>query len=153
MRTHKVIMGHLVYGRSPGQKRLTTEQPSWPSGAMLRISALARGEVDQKWLDEAAKLIKDSITAPYVSTQISTLGGGAGPVFKRAAILITISLQPKNDWPNGILENSTYGRFSLDSTGGLEMFSGHAKMKLRKTAVKTVEEAIKKLNNWVLVNK
>jgi len=136
-----------------GQKRLTTEQPSWPSGAMLRISALARGEVDQKWLDEAAKLIKDSITAPYVSTQISTLGGGAGPVFKRAAILITISLQPKNDWPNGILENSTYGRFSLDSTGGLEMFSGHARMKFRKTAVKTVEEAIKKLNNWVLVNK
>jgi len=90
--------------------------------------------------------IKESISPvpfPYVNGQISTLGG-----MQRPTILLRVSLQPKEEWTNGIFENSVYAHVSISNDGTMEMFSGCMKPKLRKSHVISVHDAINKLSVW-----
>jgi len=94
-----------------------------------------------------AHLVKEGIHAPYVSVNISTLGG-----LERASILISLSLDPKEKWINGIYHNSRYLQFNLERDGELECFSGsrHSQgLKFRKTRVKSVQAAIDKINSYL----
>lgn len=88
---------------------------------------------------------KTKIKAPYTRSYASTLGGE-----HRATLMFVISLDPRESWANGILENSHYGKGSLDYTGVLEIFSGHGPLrKFRKTRVKSLDQAAEKLNAWI----
>lgn len=95
---------------------------------------------------EYAKKIEKEINAPVVETSISTLGGK-----DRSSIMISISLDPKNEWPNNIFQNSRYMQFSLDYEGILEQFTKSYKIekKFRKARPKSIEDAIKKINNYI----
>ena len=90
--------------------------------------------------------LQDNILAPYAAIIASTLGG-----VDNINILITISLLPKNEWPNGILENSKYARFHFYRDGSLQMFSGNIG-KFRKCTVKTIENAVDKINIFITKN-
>ena len=93
----------------------------------------------------SAKLMQNKIEAPYVGAQVSTLGGK-----ERVTILLVVSLDKKEDWSNHILENSRYMRFHFYNTGVLEEFSGSRfSKKFRKTTVKSVAEAIAKINQYI----
>lgn len=98
---------------------------------------------------EAIKKMNAHIKAPYVGVQYSDLGGP-----QHVGIYMLISLDKKGDWPNSIIENSRYFRMSLSNEGKLELFSGgfHPQLrpyKFRKATVKSVDDAIKKINDFI----
>ena len=87
------------------------------------------------------------LNAPYVSVSLSTLGGQ-----ENSALMLTISLDPKEAWANGILQNSRYAHFSIDSADNkVELFSGGYKLnKFRKTApIKSILDAAEKIQKWI----
>jgi hypothetical protein len=96
-------------------------------------------------VSEQVAYINKSIIAPYVSTTYSTLGG-----VKNISMMITISLDSKEKWRGSILHNSRYAMFHLTNNGRLEMFSGNTAKKMRRSMVSSVEEAIKKINKYLM---
>jgi hypothetical protein len=96
-------------------------------------------------IDLVVNKLQTGIKAPWVRVNKSTLGGPT-----RASAMITVSLDPKNDWINDILQNSRYFNMSYNIDGTLELFSGGHKMpKFRKTKAKNVEDAIGKINKFI----
>jgi hypothetical protein len=93
---------------------------------------------DKGLVDKVSK----GIHAPYVNVSISTLGG-----VDRASLLIKLSLDPKEKWGNGILQNSRYAMFRVDRPGTVELFSGGGKF--RNANVKTLDDAINKINDYI----
>jgi hypothetical protein len=90
--------------------------------------------------------IKENIKAPYVNAYYSSLGGE-----KNISVLVTVSLDEKETWANKILENSRYFKLHITNDGRLEMFTKSHKIseKFRKTKVKSVDEAINKINTFI----
>lgn len=92
-----------------------------------------------------AEVIRDalSLIAPIVQVRVSSLGGSH-------SLLIHVSLDHKEDWPNSIVENSRYSRFHL--TGGrLDQFarSYKIKSKLRAGKVKSASHAADRIAGWI----
>jgi len=101
---------------------------------------------DAEKMKEALIEIKRNLTPypfPYINGYVSTLGGA-----ERASIMLTVSLQPKEQWKYRILENSVYAHISIGHNGVMEMFSGCIKPKLRKTKVTSTNDVIAKLHVW-----
>jgi hypothetical protein len=94
--------------------------------------------------DSAIEKLKTGIKAPYVKVYKSTLGGE-----HRTSILITISLDPKEKWISGIIENSNYVKLHYSYAGIIEYISG--RIKFRKTTVNSVKDAINKINRAITV--
>jgi hypothetical protein len=105
---------------------------------------------DVETADGFIKEIERGIKVPFFKGYKSTLGGD-----KNVAIMFTAGMDDKSDWPNGILENSRYGKFHLDNDGVLELHSGGFKLpkKFRKTVVRDAKDLIRKVNRWVDQNK
>lgn len=93
--------------------------------------------------------VEAKLKAPYVSVGgISKLGGAT-----RQSFGVTVSLDPKEKWSNGILENSRYAKFMVwmhDSS--IEMISGHGTAKFRKARFKNADDAASKFVKWVASN-
>jgi hypothetical protein len=101
---------------------------------------------DKQQMIGALVEIKRNLTPypfPYINGYVSTLGGES-----RSSIMLTVSLQPKEQWKYGIMENSAYAHISIGHDGAMEMFSGCIKPKLRKTHVSGINEVIIKLHVW-----
>ena len=104
--------------------------------------------------DNARMIVADrfnsEIKAPYIQTDISTLGGK-----ENASVMMTVSLDPKESWNNGIMENSRYAKFMIERDGRIEAFTQSYKLanKFRSAKVKSISDAITKINNWVDKNK
>jgi hypothetical protein len=82
---------------------------------------------------------------PYSKGYISTLGGE-----DRASYMLNVSTTTKDQWTNGILQNSHYGQFRIDKAPQgyvLEHFSGTLP-KFRKSVSKTLDELVAKLNAY-----
>ena len=89
--------------------------------------------------------VESKIKAPYVHSQVSTLGGVA-----RAAIMIRVSLDPKSKWANGIYQNSRYAMWHLGRDGTLEQFSVNYRLKkMRKQKATSLPDAIARINKWI----
>jgi hypothetical protein len=111
-------------------------------------SLIAAGQVfDMTTVDDWVNKLQSGIKAPTVGVKYSTLGGE-----KDVSILIMVSMDDKKDWINNILENSHYVRLHLYNDGVLDMISGHVKpaKNFRKTRVMSVEDAIMKINRYVV---
>jgi hypothetical protein len=94
---------------------------------------------------------KDIITKgleslPYLNVSRSTLGGD-----DKASILISISLDKKETWKNGIYQNSRYRQFHMYD-GKIESISGYGCEKFRKASVKDANDAVDKIIKWVQKN-
>ncbi len=94
--------------------------------------------------------ILNNINAPFVQYQVSTLGGK-----DRASILLRVSLDPKDQWANGIFQNSKFMQFRVSINGEAEQFTlSHVlKKKFRKTKVKSLEEFVNKANKYIEIVK
>ena len=96
---------------------------------------------------KVVKEIKQYLKVPFVSAQVSTLGGDMD-----ASLMLTISLDKKEDMKGGMLQNSRTANFKLDRNGALEQFSKSYKIptkKMRKTKVTSLKAAAQKINAWV----
>ena len=92
--------------------------------------------------------LKEKINANYKHLQVSSLGGK-----ENSALLVTISLDKKEDWYNGILQNSKYYMFHIDRLGNVENFNrSHEVKQVRKKKVNTLDEAIRYINDKIKVN-
>lgn len=93
-----------------------------------------------KELNALGKVLKRKIKAPLVYGSISTLGGA-----HRATLMLTVVLDEKDDWPNGIMENARYHRYSIDNEG-IENFSGAGRPFMRKGKFKSFDDVARKIN-------
>ena len=102
--------------------------------------------LDYENIYDDVKLLQSKIKAPFVNVYSSALGGK-----KNVAILITFSLDDKKDWANKILENSRYVKLYFDNTGVIELTTQSNKLpkKWRKVRVKSVDDAISKINKFI----
>ena len=87
------------------------------------------------------ELIGLAIKAPYVSSYISRLGG-------EPSLMLTVSLDKRSDWCNGILQNSRYAHFMASPDGTVEHFSGSLP-KFRKCRVADDDSLAAKINKWI----
>lgn len=102
---------------------------------------------DETNVEEVYEKIEEGIKAPWVKVFKTSIGKGKHIIFK-------VSLDKKEDWPNNIYENSRNFQFSLDADStksNLELYTKDYKIKekFRKTKVKSVEDAIKKVNIYL----
>lgn len=90
--------------------------------------------------------LNDKIDAPVKKAVYSTLGGD-----RNVSILVSISLDPKESWGNGIYENSRYLKFRIEQDGVIEQFLKSYKIpaKFRKTKAKSVADVISKINAYI----
>lgn len=99
-------------------------------------------------LEEANALAQALLTglhAPFVKAPISKLGGD-----QRPSVMLVFSLDPRESWSNGILENSRYARISFNwPERKFEHFSGYGMGSLRKSSFKDAADAVAKINKWI----
>jgi len=95
---------------------------------------------------EVVNRLKTEINCPFVSAQISTLGGE-----ENLTIMLVVSIDSKGNWAYGIMENSTYKRFSIDNDGTTENFVVSGMKKTRKFTAKTIDDLIVRLNKAMIV--
>jgi hypothetical protein len=89
--------------------------------------------------------IKSELKAEYKEIQLSNLGGKG-----RESLIFHISLDKKENWTNGIYQNSRYYILALSVAGELEIYSrGHNTNKMRKKQVKSISEAIAYINKKI----
>lgn len=99
--------------------------------------------------DTLASRIKKEIDAPYVNTKISTLGGKHRP-----SIMVSISLDPRENWNSKIFENSRYMRFHIAHDGTIDQHARAREVKnFRKARFKTPDEVIQKINRYLAQTK
>lgn len=101
---------------------------------------------DVEQMKEALFQIRSNLSPipfKYISGVVSTLGG-----VHRPTILLKVSLQSKDEWKNGYIENSPYAQINIGYDGVIEMFSGCLKPKLRKTTIDSTQEALNVLAKW-----
>lgn len=94
--------------------------------------------------DQIAAEFQSSIQAEFVRVRVSSLGGSG-----RDSLMITVGLDPRSSWPNGILENSRYFKMQLGHDGVLELFSGWGIPKFRKTRVRSADEAKSRIEAFI----
>lgn len=97
---------------------------------------------DYETLQAEKENIYNAINAPYKRIQISTLGGK-----ENVTLLISLSLDKKENWEYGIFQNSRYYHFSIENIGVVENFgSGQGIKKIRKKRIKSLKEGIEYIN-------
>ena len=95
----------------------------------------------------------DEINAPFVKGDISTLGGKDSP-----SLHVLISIQPREEWINGILENSRYAHFFYHTGNGYRSFPGklHSETnrigKFRKCTPKCPNDLLQRINKFLQEN-
>ena len=92
------------------------------------------------------EFVRSNIKAPYVHSQVSTLGG-----VNRASVIIRVSLDPKSKWANGIYQNSRYAMWHLGRDGTLEQFQVSYRLgkKMRKQKATSVRDAVARINKYI----
>lgn len=95
---------------------------------------------------ELHRLLIEKINVPWKRTDVSTLGG-----VENVSILVTVSLDKKETWHNGILQNSRWAMFHIQNTGKIESNYGSADFKgFRASTAKTFAHVCLKLNMAIL---
>ena len=110
-------------------------------------------DLNSDTVEDFVKELKQGIKVPWVYVDYSDLGsfnsgrldsGGSGNMH----VIIKLSLDPKNEWTNGILQNSDWQMISIEQKSG-KISSDYGTFKFRKTNFKNSADAIKKINTWV----
>ena len=118
-----------------------TESPTDTAPMATATTAFIPTATDRDTLAASLKA-----TFPVSSVNRSTLGGE-----QNASLIVKVSLDPKEEWINGIFHNSRYAMFSVGG-GKIEMFSYNKTAKFRKANASSVEEAISRLRVWKAKN-
>lgn len=107
--------------------------------------------------DSVIEYIKRELNGhvPFLSINKGALGGND-------SIYLAVALNPKDEWKNGIFENSQYFRMAIYHSGEMEVFTqslyknGHRniyeyriKTKFRKCTAKSVEDVVKRIKTFI----
>lgn len=92
----------------------------------------------------AIKAAVEKIEVPFIRAQVSKLGG-----VERASTVVTVSLDPRESWTNGILENSRYSHFALYADGTMVQLGSYRVAKFRRARFTSVENAVARLVKWI----
>jgi len=98
---------------------------------------------------------KISTFVPYLNVNKGALGG-------EDSIYLAVSLEPKNEWSHGYIENSQYFRMSIYDGGSMEVFcwglykkgyrhsyEHRLKTKFRKCTAKSVEDVVRRIKKFI----
>jgi hypothetical protein len=90
--------------------------------------------------------LNSQIDAPFVNAKYSAIGGE-----RNVSIIVTVSLDPKEQWPHGILQNSRHCYFHIYQDGVVDQFSKSYKidLKFRKIRAKDLKGVIQKINEYL----
>ncbi len=103
-------------------------------------------------LDAAQKLaveLTDKIDAKWVRARVSTIGGKHRP-----SIMMSISLDPRNEWENKIFQNSRWMMFAINYDGVINQHARAREVKnFRKARFRTPDEVIQKINRYLAQTK
>lgn len=90
--------------------------------------------------------LNSKINAIYVNSKYSTLGGA-----RNVSILMSISLDPKDEWANGIYNNSRFMKFHIHQDGVVEQFvkSYEIEERFRKFRGKDINDIINRINKYI----
>ena len=96
-------------------------------------------------MTEAAQAVYEGLKkkVPFVSVTKSTLGGPG-----RGALMLTFSLDPREQWANRILQNSRYSNLDIGQDGVVVNFSGN-NPKMRKFQATTIDEVVRKIGIYI----
>lgn len=95
---------------------------------------------------EFAKVVKDAIVARGLPCGVTVHELVKGKV----GVGISISLDQRDTWVNGIFENSRYAKFMFScDKGKLEQLGSWKVNKFRKATIKTDEDVVRKLLTWI----
>lgn len=100
---------------------------------------------DYESVEDAKEQFREGLDFSFVGVKSSILGGR-----ENVTILITVSKDPKSEWANGILQNSSYAQIHINRNGVVEQFSGW-RLKMRKFKGKNIEHVIEKINKIKVV--
>ena len=100
---------------------------------------------DVESADELVEKLK-KIKVPFINAYKSTLGGP-----QNVSVLVKLSLDDKSVWVNKIFENSRYAHFHISRPNIIELFnkSYRIETKFRKSRAKSIDDAVKKIADWV----
>lgn len=106
------------------------------------------GIKEPRWTAEDAKTLQALIEAPFKSVSLSTLGGVG-----RESLMISISLDPKSDWANGIFQNSSYLQLAIHATDTIILntdgIRGGKFKRFRKQKFKSLQDAANRINKYL----
>ena len=121
-----------------------------PASSKTAVTDITKVPEDKKeWAEELKghladfKKVVEGLSVPFKNAHVSNIGGA-----HRASLMFTLGFDPKNEWSNGILENSYYAKCHVDWDGKrwvLEAFSGPAARKIRKFGTPDKGKMIQKL--------
>lgn len=88
----------------------------------------------------------NSLPVPFKHAYKSALGGQG-----RTSILFSFSLDPKQDWANGIFENSRYIKMHISNSGIVEQISSSHKLtkRFRKFTAKSIDKLLSGLKKYI----
>jgi len=114
------------------------------TGGVLGESELAALQMEKA--EQLANDLEQKLKAPFVRARVSALGGP-----ERASVLLTVSLDPRESWVNGIIENSRLMRFHIGGEGVIEQHVHFSREipKFRKTRFSYADEAVLKLSRYL----
>ena len=96
----------------------------------------------QSTLDEIQESLENVIEIAELSVCHITLGG-------IPSVFVNISLDNKENWQNGIYQNSRYSQFAIHQDMKLEQISKHYLLgKHRKCKIKTAQDVVAKIKKW-----
>lgn len=111
----------------------------------LKNLLLENTVMDLSMAESLASRIKKEINAPFVNAKISTLGGKHRP-----SVMVSISLDPKDEWENKIFQNSDWMMFSINYDGIIDQHArSHEVKNFRKARFKSPDEVIQKINRYL----
>lgn len=107
--------------------------------------------------DTYIEFLKNDLSdvVPFIKIDKGSLGGND-------SIYLLVSLEPKNEWAHGILENSQYFRMALYEDGEMHVFTqslykkglrntfeGRIKTKFRKCKAKHLADAVERIRKFI----
>ena len=95
-------------------------------------------------VDSFINTLVSGIQAPVKFAKKSTIGGD-----DRVSVIVVVSLDPKNEWKNGILENSRYFKMIIDNDGKMKVISGYGIGKFRQSLARDVHMAVQRINQYI----
>lgn len=103
--------------------------------------------LDLATADQLVDALNTRLDAPHVRAHKSTLGGA-----HRVSVLVTASLDPRETWVNGILQNSRYFTLHILTDWTIEEVVRVAReLPFRRSKAKGIDDVVARVNKYIAV--
>jgi hypothetical protein len=96
-------------------------------------------------VDGFGESLTQGIHAPFKKVRTSDLGGP-----DKVCLMLVVSLDAKDDWHYGILQNSRYFQMMIQNDGSMDVFVGVSRdVKFRKCKTTSLEDCTRRINKYI----